>query len=340
MSIPPPLIGPLKLTVTQEIWPLVAPFRISGRTSEATRTVTVALEGVGQIGRGEASGVLYKDDTIEKMLQQLESARPIIESGLSRENVQQLFPATGARNALDCALWDLEAKLTGNAAWQIAGLAPPRALLTTFTCGADTPDAMARAALGFHEARAIKLKLIGEPLDAERVRAVRDACPNVWLGVDANQGFSIEMLEAMLPVLIEARVELIEQPLAIGQEAQLDEFSSPIPIAADESLQSIADLPSLMGRFEVVNIKLDKCGGLTEGLAIAREAKKRKFKVMVGNMAGTSLAMAPSYLVGQLCDLVDLDGPALLKFDRETPVTYSDGMISCPEALWGGRPST
>jgi L-alanine-DL-glutamate epimerase-like enolase superfamily enzyme len=339
MSVSPPFVGPLKLTVTQERWPFAAPFRTSGRTSQESRTITVTLESAGQVGRGEASGVYYKGDTVENMLQQLESVRPAIESGLSRASAQRLLPAAGARNALDCALWDLEAKLTGKAAWQIAGLAPPRALLTTFTCGAEAPDAMAKAALGFHEARAIKLKLIGEPLDAARVRAVRDACPNVWLSVDANQGFSLRTLDALLPVLSEARVQMIEQPFAVGQEAQLDELESPIPIAADESLQGIADLPALMGRFEVVNIKLDKCGGLSEGLAIAQEAKRRGFKVMVGNMAGTSLAMAPSYLVGQLCDLVDLDGPALLKLDRATPVRYVDGKISCPEELWGGRAS-
>lgn len=337
--MPAAFLGLLKLTVTQERWPFAAPFRISGRTSQESRTITVTLESGGQVGRGEASGVYYKGDTIETMLQQLESVRPAIESGLTRGRVQHLLPAAGARNALDCALWDLEAKLTGNAAWQMAGLAAPRALLTTFTCGADTPAAMAKAALGFREARAIKLKLLGEPLDVARVCAVRDARPEVWLSVDANQGFSLRLLDAMLPVLSEARVQMIEQPFAIGQEALLDELESPIAIAADESLQSMADLASLVGRFEVVNIKLDKCGGLTEGLAIAREAKRLGLKVMVGNMAGTSLAMAPSFLVGQLCDVVDLDGPALLKSDRKTTVRYSRGEISCDEDLWGGHAS-
>jgi L-Ala-D/L-Glu epimerase len=339
METPPPFITPLKLTLTDECWPLAAPFRTSSRISETSRTVTVTLESAGQIGRGEASGVHYRGETVENMLRQLESVRPAIESGLSRTTVQDLLPAAGARNALDCALWELEAKISGNAVWQIAGLARPRPLLTTFTCSAEAPDAMARAAVKFREARAIKLKLIGEPLDAERVRAVRAACPDVWLCVDANQGFDVQMLERMLPVLVEARVELIEQPLAMGEEAQLDNFRSPIAIAADESLQGLADLPSLVGRFQVVNIKLDKCGGLTEGLAIAREAKQLGLNVMVGNMAGTSLAMAPSFLIGQLCDVVDLDGPALLKLDREVPVSYFEGKISCPEELWGGRAS-
>ena len=337
--MPPADLGPLKLTVTQERWPFTAPFRTSGRTSQESRTITVTLESRDQVGRGEASGVYYNGDTIETMLEQLESVRPAIESGLSRARVQRLLPAAGARNALDCALWDLEAKLTGNAAWQLAGLAPPRPLLTTFTCGAETPDTMAKAALNFRQARAIKIKLIGEPLDAARVRAVRDARPEVWLSVDANQGYSLPLLEAMLPVLSEARVQMIEQPFAVGQEAQLDELDSPIPIAADESLQGIQDLPFLVEHFEVINIKLDKCGGLTEGLAIAREAKRLGLQVMVGNMAGTSLAMAPSYLVGQLCDVVDLDGPALLKSDRETRVSYLRGEIDCGEDVWGGHAS-
>jgi L-alanine-DL-glutamate epimerase-like enolase superfamily enzyme len=325
-------------TVTQETWPLAAPFRTSSRISNASRTVTVTLESAGQIGRGEASGVHYRGDSVEHMLRQLESVRPAVEAGLSRTTVQELLPASGARNALDCALWELEAKISGNAVWQIAGLARPRPLLTTFTCGADAPDAMAKAALGFQDACAIKLKLIGEPLDAERVHSVRAACPDVWLSVDANQGFTRQLLENLLPAFIDARVELIEQPLAMGADA-LNGLNCPIPIAADESLQNLADLPALVGRFQVVNIKLDKCGGLTEGLALARAAKQLGLDVMVGNMAGTSLAMAPSFLIGQLCDVVDLDGPALLKFDRETPVRYVEGKISCPEELWGGRAS-
>jgi L-alanine-DL-glutamate epimerase-like enolase superfamily enzyme len=238
---------------------------------------------------------------------------------------------------VDCALWDLEAQLSGKSAWQIADLDQPHPLLTTFTCGAEDPKVMAKAALAFGGARAIKLKLTGAAIDGERVRAVRDACPGVWLGVDANQGFTRSMLDKMLPAFVEAGVALIEQPFAIGEEAQLDSLQSPIPIAADESLQSIKDLPSMVGRFSVVNIKLDKSGGLTEGLAIAREAKRLGLQVMVGNMTGTSLAMAPSFLIGQLCDVVDLDGPALLKVDREVPVQYIDGKITCPEALWGGR---
>jgi L-alanine-DL-glutamate epimerase-like enolase superfamily enzyme len=224
---------------------------------------------------------------------------------------------------------------TGRRTWQIAGLDPPRPLLTTFTVGADKPEKMASGARAYADAKAIKLKLTGEPLDADRVRAVRAARPDVWLGVDANQGFTRVFLETLMPVLEEARVELIEQPFKIGQEAQLDGFNSPIPVAADESAQGLADVRRLIGRFNVVNIKLDKCGGLTEALAMARKARRLGLDVMVGNMVGTSLAMAPSFLVGQLCQVVDLDGPVFLSTDRDVTVRYSDGFISCDDRLWG-----
>ena len=329
-------VRPLKLRTKIEQWPLKAPFRITGYTWEQVDVLLVTLERNGRVGRGEAAGVYYKNDKPASMLRQLESLRPRIEAGLSREELLQgILPAGGARNALDCALWDLEAKTSSRPAWQIAGLDKPHPLLTTFTCSADEPEKMAATASAYKNARAIKLKLTGEPEDAERVRAVREARADVWLGVDGNQGFIRASLEALLPVLIEARVALIEQPFPIGKEALLDGLFSPIPIAADESVQSLADIPGLVGRFSVVNIKLDKCGGLTEGLAMARAARELGLDTMVGNMIGTSLAMAPAYLLGQHCQVVDLDGPIFLKTDRENPVRYSDGLIECPKALWG-----
>ena len=318
-----------------EQWPLAEPFRITGFTWEYLDVLIVSVEQDGQKGRGEAAGVYYRGDKPASMMQQIESIRTTIESGISRVDLQTMLPAGGARNALDCALWDLEAKLTGQAVWQLAGLGKPRALLTTFTCGADEPKKMARRAVDYKNVGAIKLKLTGEPIDADRVRAVREAKEDVWLGVDANQGFTPASLERLMPTLTEARVALIEQPFPIGQEALLDGFRSPIPVAADESAQGLADIPSLRGRFDVVNIKLDKCGGLTEGLAMARAARSLGLDTMVGNMLGTSLAMAPAFLVGQLCHVVDLDGPALLKADRPERVEYANGLISCPAALWG-----
>ena len=328
-------MGPLTLRTEIERWQLVTPFRITGYTFEAVDLLLVILEKDGCIGRGEAAGVYYRDDSAASMLERIAPLRSVVEKGIDRESLRNLLPPGGARNALDCALWDLEAKLTRQPAWRLAGLDSPKPLLTTFTCGAGTPEEMAATACAYKNARAIKVKLTGQPIDADRVRAVREALPGVWLAVDANQGFSRPFLEQLMPVLVDMKVELIEQPFPIGQEALLDHFQSPIPIAADESVQSLADIERLVGRFNVANIKLDKCGGLTEGLMMARAARKAGIDVMVGNMTGTSLAMAPAFLVGQLCDVVDLDGPVFLKSDRAVTVQYSDGYISSPHGLWG-----
>lgn len=328
-------MGPLKLEARIEQWPLSSPFHIAGFTWEILDVLLVTLETEGRMGRGEAAGVYYRGDTLNLMLHQIEILRARIESGISRAAVPSLLPAGGARNALDCALWDLEAKITGRPAWQTAGLERPRPLLTTFTCGADTPEEMAAKAMSYREARAIKVKLMGDSVDADRVQAIRRARPDVWLGVDANQGFTRQTLEGLLPVLIEAEVKLIEQPLPVAQEAQLDGLNSPIRIAADESVQTLADIPGLVPRYQVVNVKLDKCGGLTHALSMARAARMLGLEVMVGNMLGTSLAMAPAFLVGQLCQVVDLDGPIFLKSDRTPSVKYELGMIECPEQVWG-----
>jgi L-alanine-DL-glutamate epimerase-like enolase superfamily enzyme len=331
----PSSIGPLKIRAEIERWPLAAPFRIATRTYEVADVLLVELEKDGHVGRGEASGVDYRNENAASMLAEIESLRTAIEPGISRSALKSMLPAGGARNALDSALWDLEAKLTGRGAWQIAGLERPRPLLGVFTCGADEPARMAAAAQAYVSARAIKLKLTGDPIDAARVRAVRDVRPDVWLSVDANQGFTRPFLERLMPVLVEARVALIEQPFAIGQEALLDGFQSPIPIVADESVQSLSDMAALIGRFSTINIKLDKCGGLSEGLAMARAARAMGFETWVGNMIGTSLAMAPAFLLGQLCNVVELDGPIFLKVDRSIPIQYSDGFVMCPDALWG-----
>jgi L-alanine-DL-glutamate epimerase-like enolase superfamily enzyme len=328
--------GPITLNVTVEKYPLKEPFRITGQTMEVADVVTVTLERNGHQGWGEASGVYYRvDDDIPGMVRQIEAVRAQVEAGVSRQALQELLPTGGARNALDCALWDLEAKETGRPVWQIAGLDRPRALLTTFTVGANGAEKMAADARAYGQAKAIKLKLTGDPEDSDRVRAVRAARPDVWLGVDANQGFTRESLETLMPVLVDARVQLIEQPFKAGQEALLDGLRSPIPMAADESAQGLADLPGLVGRFQVINIKLDKCGGLTEGLLMAHAARRQGLSVMVGNMVGTSLAMAPSFLVGQLCQVVDLDGPIFLRTDRIHTVQYENGNIDCPDAVWG-----
>ena len=328
--------GPVTLRLAIEKFLLKEPFHITGHTMVDSEVLTAEVEANGLVGRGESAGVYYHPgDNPHDNFKLLDAQRQRVEAGLDRAALQTLLPPGGARNALDCALWDLEAKLSGRPAWQIAGLEPPQPLLTTFTVGANNPDKMAADARAYTQAKAIKLKLTGEPADAARVQAVRSARPDVWLGVDANQGFTRESLAGLLPTLIAAEVRLIEQPFKIGQEALLDGLQSPIPIAADESVQSLGDIPKLRGRCSVINIKLDKSGGLTEALQMAREATRCGMDVMVGNMVGTSLSMAPAFLVGQLCKVVDLDGPVFLSQDRATPVLYENGMISCPPDLWG-----
>jgi len=326
----------LKLDVATEKLRLRVPFRISGYVFEAQDAVVVTLDDGTHRGRGEASGVYYLNDNMPEMVATIEAHRAAIEAGVDRESVQRLLPPGGARNALDCALWDLDAHRTGKSAWQLAGLPQPKPLVTTFTLGAESPEVMAAGAKNYAHARAIKMKLTGDLyLDIARVHAVRGARPHVWLGVDANQGYHIDSLDELLGALVDANVSLVEQPLPRGRESDLDGFSSPIPLAADESALSLADLPGLVGRFHVVNIKLDKCGGLTEGLAMAHRAKELGLKVMVGNMVGTSWAMAPAFVVGQLCDVVDLDGPIFLAKDRTPPLDYDDGMAWCRDEVWG-----
>ncbi|HEX3914051.1 MAG TPA: dipeptide epimerase [Steroidobacteraceae bacterium] len=326
-----------KLQVEVEKLRLSAPFRISGFVFEEQDVVVVTLEQGGHRGRGEASGVYYLGDTAQTMVAEIEKARAAIERGIDRAGLQQLLPPGGARNALDCALWELEARRSGVAVWELAGLPAPKPLVTTFTLGADDPAAMVAGARKYAQARALKLKLTGDlALDIERVQAVRAARPEVWMGVDANQGYGIDALDALLAALMSAGVSLLEQPLKRGREADLAGYKSKIPIAADESALSLKDVAGLVGRFNVVNIKLDKCGGLTEGLAMAHEARRLGLSVMVGNMVGTSLAMAPAFALGQLCDVVDLDGPIFLAKDRTPSMTYVDGSAWSGEQVWGG----
>jgi len=335
MSVTQPLAR-VELQVSVEKWPLKALFRITGYTFVEIDVVIASISCGGHTGRGEAAGVYYRNENAALMVTQIEAARAEIEAGIDREALRRLMSAGGARNAVDCALWDLESRLSGTPAWKLAGLNPPVPLVTTFTLGAEDPEKMAQTALSYDGAQAIKLKLTGTPLDADRVRAVREARPEAWLGVDANQGFTRASLADLMPVLVDARVGLIEQPFPIGREADLDGLRSPISIAADESAQDLKDVAGLVGRFDVVNIKLDKSGGLTEALAMARRAHALGLGVMVGNMTGTALAMAPAALVGQLCRIVDLDGPIFLRNDRSPGAVYENGTFWCPPEVWGG----
>ena len=326
----------LSLDVAIDSLPLAKPFRISGHVfTEAPVVIVTVSDGIFS-GRGEAAGVYYLGDDVPVMVAAIEGARAAVEAGITRDGLQNLLPAGGARNAIDCALWELGARRSDTPVHELADLPPPRPLRTTFTLGADDPEIMAAGAIEFAQARALKLKLTGDlDLDIARVNAVRAARPDCWIGVDANQGFAIGELDRLIAALVAADVKLLEQPLARGREADLDGYNSPIPLAADESVLTLADIDGLVGRFDVVNIKLDKCGGLTEGLAMARRARELGLGVMVGNMVSSSLAMAPAFIVGQLCDIVDLDGPIFLAADRAPSIEYRDGDAWCSEAIWG-----
>lgn len=335
-------MGALCLTVVTDTLRLAQPFRIAGYVFDTADVLVVELDDGHHRGRGEAAGVYYTGDDLAHMRAAIERGRGEIEAGPTRAALRSILPPGGARNAVDAALWELEAARSGRPVWSLAGLeVPPRPIVTTFTIGADAPEAMAANARGYAEAKSIKVKLTGDlDLDLARVAAVRAARPDVWLGVDGNQGFVAADLDALVAGLRMNRVSLLEQPLARGREADLDGYRSAIPIAGDESLLSLADLGAAKGRFDVVNIKLDKCGGLTEGLLMASEARRLGLGVMVGTMIGTSLATAPGFVLGQLADLVDLDGPTFLAADRTPSVTYRDGTLFAGPEVWGAGTAT
>ena len=316
---------------------LSAPFRISGYVFAAMPSIVVRLFEEERVGRGEAAGVYYVHDDQDRMIETVESIRDVIEGGIDREQLQRALPPCGARNALDCALWELESLRSGSPVWQLAGVPKPRALISTFTLPAEDPAILADLVGTLDFAKAIKLKLDGDvETDAERIAIVRSARPDAWLGVDANQGFAPSDLDRVEAMLVKHSVALLEQPLPRGQEHALAGWRPPFPVAADESILDLAELGERAAYFDVVNIKLDKCGGLTEALAMARAAREMGKQVMVGNMGGSTLAMAPAFVLAQLCDLVDLDGPASLADDPLADAIYSDGEIFVPETLWGG----
>lgn len=331
----------LRLTHAAATLRLAEPFAIAGYVFETADVLRVTLSDGTHIGRGEAAGVYYLGDDLPHMQAAIEGARSAIEAGPTREELRTILPAGGARNAVDAALWELEAARAGTPVWRLAGVPEPRPIRTTLTVSADTPAAMARRATGYAGARSIKVKLTGEvDLDLARVAAIRAARGDVWLGVDGNQGFARDDLRRLIAGLQAQGVSLLEQPLPRGHDAELEGIDSPIPIAGDESLLSLADVAGAPGRFDVVNIKLDKCGGLTEGLLIAAEARRLGLGVMVGTMIGTSLATAAGFVLGQVADLVDLDGPTFLADDPAPRVRYDGGDLWAGPEIWGsGAPA-
>lgn len=323
------------LSVSIERWPIRGGFTISrGAKHEAVVVVAAISDGAHQ-GRGECVPYARYGESVEGVAQAIEACGPTIAKGLKRAGLQALLPSGAARNALDCALWDLEAKISGRSAARLAGVAPLHAVETAFTISLASPDEMAARARDASRFPLLKLKLGGEG-DAERLAAVRQAVPTARLIADANEAWRASDLDRLLAAAKAAGVELVEQPLPAGDDAALRHIDRAVPVCADESVHDRASLRDLAERYDAVNIKLDKTGGLTEALATAVEARELGLKIMVGCMVATSLAMAPALLLAQDAHWVDLDGPLLLERDRVPGLTYSSGTVMpVPAALWG-----
>jgi L-alanine-DL-glutamate epimerase-like enolase superfamily enzyme len=335
----------MRMHVDAESWAYKVPFRVSRGAESALDVVVVTLtDADGLVGRGEAAGVDYDGETIALLRAQIEAVRPAIEQGIGAgggraaldfTSLATLLPAGGARNAVDCALWDLTAKQRRTTAWQLAGMADPRPLTTSMTLGIDTDDAVAAGARRYAGWPLIKVKVDGER-HVDAIRLVRAACPSAGLIVDPNQAWSCDLLNRLAPEMKSLGVVLIEQPVPRGEDETLRGYRGSIRLAADESVADRAGLSAVKDLYQVVNVKLDKTGGLTEALALARDARALGLQVMVGCMAGTSLAMAPGMVVGQLAEFVDLDGPLLHSEDREHGIAYDRGLMRLPTAaLWG-----
>jgi len=326
---------PLQLEITRESWPIAGSFTISRGSKTFADVVVVTLRDGGFVGRGECVPYPRYNETLPQVADALEAARAKIEAGCSRDDVPGLVAPHAAQNALDCALWDLEAKRSGKPVWQLAGLSEPRPLVTAFTLSLDTPEAMAEAAAKSAHRPLLKLKL-GRDGDAERLRLIRKAAPRSRLIVDANEGWQPDQLAHLFAVCAEVGVELVEQPLPAGHDEALKGLPRAVTICADESAHDRAGLDALSGKYDAINIKLDKTGGLTEALALAHAAQSKGFKVMTGCMLATSLAMAPAMLVAQFASVVDLDGPLLLKEDRTPGIRFEGSvMYPAPPELWG-----
>ena len=331
------MAAPAVLRVRTERWPLAAAFVISrgSKTETEVLVAEIAEGGEGRRGRGEAVPYARYDETVQSVLDQIEGVRPEIEAGADRAALQGLLPAGAARNALDCALWDLDAKRAGVRAWTLAGRPRLDPVKTCFTISLGAAAEMAEAARANAGRPMLKLK-IGDADDLDVVAAVRAAAPRTRLLVDANEALSFDDLRRLAPAFVRLGVMLLEQPLPADEDEALDGYESPVRLCADESLHTRAELAACARRYAVGNIKLDKAGGLTEALALAAEARGLGLGVMVGCMVATSLAMAPAMIVAQGAEVVDLDGPLLLARDREPGLAITGSLIEPPSAeLWG-----
>jgi L-alanine-DL-glutamate epimerase-like enolase superfamily enzyme len=325
---------PLRLALAVSRWPLIGRFAISRGAKTEAEVVVAEIHDGDLRGRGECVPYARYGETIDSVRAAIESLAPRICAGLDRGALQSALPAGAARNAIDCALWDLAAKRAGKRVWEIAGLPAPAPVITAYTISLDTPAAMADAARRV-DFPLLKLKL-GAADDPARLRVVRAARPDARLIVDANEGWKSGDLAENFAACMEAGVELIEQPLPAATDGALIDIERLVPVCADESVHDRASLAMLHGKYDLVNIKLDKAGGLTEALALADAALREGFGIMVGSMVGTSLGVAPALLLAARARVVDLDGPLLLARDRPEGLSYSGAEISSPEpALWG-----
>lgn len=323
-----------QMTVRPHSWRLKKPFRISRAVHTHAGVIVCELSDGEITGRGEAAGVSYNGETIKSIRAEIESVAGQITEGISRDALQKLMPPGGARNAVDCALWDLEAKRSGKTIWQLLDR-EPASVTTVYTVGIDSAENMQKDAAEHSDCPIIKVKVgIGDPI--EQIAAIRDGAPDSAMVIDANQAWTVADLERYAADLKDLGVEMIEQPMAAADDEALRDYESPLPLCADESCATTVDLDRLAGLYSMVNIKLDKSGGLTEALAVASKAESMGFELMVGNMLGSSLAMAPAFVIAQRCRYVDIDGPLLQEEDCDHAMHYEHGRVEVFDpALWG-----
>ncbi|ARQ58522.1 UNVERIFIED_ORG: L-alanine-DL-glutamate epimerase-like enolase superfamily enzyme [Rhizobium etli] len=326
---------PRILDIQMNSFPIAGSFTIARGAKTQAEVITCTLTDEGAEGHGECVPYRRYGETMESVLAQIEAARPLIEAGISRHDLLSAMPPGAARNAVDCALWDLEAKQMSQSVASRLGIADPKPLTTAYTISLGEPEVMAAQARE-HAGRALLKVKVGTGDDESRIRAVRAAAPEAAIILDANEGWPEAVLERHLNIAAEAGVTLVEQPLPAGRDALLAEIRRPLLVCADESVHHTGDLASLADRYDAINIKLDKSGGLTEALAMKTEAERLGFSIMIGCMVGTSLAMAPAVLLAQNADFVDLDGPLLLARDRQPGLRYAASLVFPPESsLWG-----
>lgn len=324
-----------KIAVSVESWPIRGSFAISRGAKYEARVVLVELESGGFRGRGECVPYARYGESCDSVIEQIESVRQDIQQGIDQAGLQQTLPAGAARNAVDCALWDLQAKMSQVRVWELLQLPAMQPLTTAYTLSLDSPESMYQAALENADRPLLKIKLSGKG-DIDRVQRIRKGAPDARLMVDANEGWDQSIYRQMVPELLRLGVEMIEQPLPAAEDKALQSLERPIPVCADESCHDRESLKHIAERYDMVNIKLDKTGGLTEALRLREAAESEGLKVMVGCMLGTSLAMAPATLLAQGAAIVDLDGPLLLERDRQPGLRFDRSLVfPPPPELWG-----